>query len=37
MRVASQDVPVPFAGPLEDAVLPNEEKIYRAAVEVLEY
>ncbi len=36
-RVGSLDVPVPFAGPLEDAVLPNAEKIYRAAVEVLEY
>ncbi len=36
-RVASLDVPVPFAGPLEDAVLPNAEKIYRAAVDVLEY
>src|SRR5262249_45660870 len=36
-RVASLDVPVPFAGPLEDAVLPNAEKIFRAAVDVLEY
>jgi 2-oxoisovalerate dehydrogenase E1 component beta subunit len=36
-RVASLDVPVPFAGALEDAVLPNAEKIYRAAVDVLEY
>jgi 2-oxoisovalerate dehydrogenase E1 component beta subunit len=36
-RVASLDVPVPFAGPLEDAVLPNAEKIYKAAVGVLEY
>ncbi len=36
-RVASLDVPVPFAGPLEDAVLPNAEKIYKAAVDVLEY
>jgi 2-oxoisovalerate dehydrogenase E1 component beta subunit len=36
-RVASLDVPVPFAGPLEDAMLPNAEKIYRAAVDVLEY
>ena len=36
-RVASLDVPVPFAGPLEDAVLPNADKIYRAAVDVLEY
>jgi 2-oxoisovalerate dehydrogenase E1 component beta subunit len=37
MRVASLDVPVPFAGALEDAVLPNADKIYRAAVDVLEY
>ena len=36
-RVASLDVPVPFAPLLEDAVLPNAAKIYRAAVEVLEY
>jgi 2-oxoisovalerate dehydrogenase E1 component beta subunit len=37
IRVASLDVPVPFAGPLEDAVLPNADKIFRAAVDVLEY
>jgi 2-oxoisovalerate dehydrogenase E1 component beta subunit len=36
-RVASLDVPVPFSPPLEDAVLPSAEKIYRAAVDVLEY
>jgi 2-oxoisovalerate dehydrogenase E1 component beta subunit len=36
-RVASLDVPVPFAGALEDAVLPDADKIYRAAVDVLEY
>lgn len=36
-RVASLDVPVPFAAPLEDAVLPNADKIYKAAVDVLEY
>jgi 2-oxoisovalerate dehydrogenase E1 component beta subunit len=36
-RVASLDVPVPFAAPLEDAVLPSAEKIYKAAVDVLEY
>jgi pyruvate/2-oxoglutarate/acetoin dehydrogenase E1 component len=36
-RVAALDVPIPFAGPLEDAVLPNAEKIYKAAVDVLEY
>jgi 2-oxoisovalerate dehydrogenase E1 component beta subunit len=36
-RVASLDVPIPFAAPLEDAVLPDEDKIYRAAVSVLEY
>jgi 2-oxoisovalerate dehydrogenase E1 component beta subunit len=36
-RVASLDVPVPFSPPLEDAVLPSAEKIYKAAVDVLEY
>src|SRR5689334_13139582 len=36
-RVASLDVPVPFAAPLEDAVLPSAAKIYAAAVDVLEY
>jgi 2-oxoisovalerate dehydrogenase E1 component beta subunit len=36
-RVASLDVPVPFSGALEDAVLPNAQKIYDAAVRVLEY
>jgi 2-oxoisovalerate dehydrogenase E1 component beta subunit len=36
-RVASLDVPVPFAGSLEDAVLPSAEKVYRAAIDVLEY
>jgi 2-oxoisovalerate dehydrogenase E1 component beta subunit len=36
-RVASLDVPVPFSPPLEDAVLPNADRIFRAAVNVLEY
>jgi 2-oxoisovalerate dehydrogenase E1 component beta subunit len=36
-RVASLDVPVPFSPALEDAMLPNADKIYRAAVGVLEY
>ena len=36
-RVASLDVPVPFSPTLEDAMLPNAEKIYTAAVDVLEY
>jgi 2-oxoisovalerate dehydrogenase E1 component beta subunit len=36
-RVASLDVPVPFSGVLEDAVLPTAAKIYAAAVDVLEY
>ncbi len=36
-RVASLDVPVPFSPPLEDAVLPSEDKIYTAAVDLLEY
>jgi 2-oxoisovalerate dehydrogenase E1 component beta subunit len=36
-RVASLDVPVPFSASLEDAMLPNADKIYQAAVDVLEY
>ncbi|MAG70283.1 MAG: alpha-ketoacid dehydrogenase subunit beta [Vicinamibacterales bacterium] len=36
-RVAALDVPSPFAAPLEDAMLPTEEKIYTAARDVLEY
>lgn len=36
-RVASLDVPVPFSPALEDAMLPNADKIYRAAADVLEY
>jgi 2-oxoisovalerate dehydrogenase E1 component beta subunit len=36
-RLASLDVPVPFSGPLEDAVLPNADKICDAAIHVLEY
>jgi 2-oxoisovalerate dehydrogenase E1 component beta subunit len=36
-RVASLDVPVPFSAALEDAMLPNADKIYDAAIEVLEY
>lgn len=36
-RVASLDVPVPFSPTLEDAMLPNADKIHRAAVDVLEY
>ena len=36
-RVASLDVPVPFAGPLEDAVLPERRQDLPAAVDVLEY
>ena len=36
-RVGALDVPVPFSPPLEDAVLPSSQKIYDAAVRVLEY
>lgn len=36
-RVGGLDVPVPFSAVLEDEVLPNADKIYRAAVDVLEY
>jgi len=36
-RVGSLDVPVPFAGVLEDAVLPSAAKIYETALEVLHY
>jgi 2-oxoisovalerate dehydrogenase E1 component beta subunit len=37
LRVASLDVPVPFSAPLEDAVLPNAQKIEKAARRLLEY
>ncbi len=37
MRLASLDVPMPFSPPLEDAVLPTADKIYRAARRLLEY
>ncbi|MFN8059743.1 MAG: alpha-ketoacid dehydrogenase subunit beta [Vicinamibacterales bacterium] len=36
-RVASLDVPAPFSPPLEDAMLPNADKIHDAAVDVLSY
>ena len=36
-RVAALDVPAPFSAPLEDAMLPNPEKIYNAACKVLGY
>ena len=35
VRVASMDVPVPFAPRLEDEVLPNAQKVFEAAVNVL--
>jgi 2-oxoisovalerate dehydrogenase E1 component beta subunit len=37
MRVASLDVPVPFSPTLEDAVLPDAQKIEHAARYLLEY
>jgi 2-oxoisovalerate dehydrogenase E1 component beta subunit len=36
-RVAALDVPVPFAPPLEEYVLPNEEKVFRALQELSRY
>ncbi|MGI8573341.1 MAG: alpha-ketoacid dehydrogenase subunit beta [Solirubrobacteraceae bacterium] len=37
VRVASPDVPIPFSPPLEQAVLPNVERIREACRELLEY
>ena len=31
VRIASADTPVPFSGPLEDAFLPNAEKVIEKA------
>ncbi len=35
-RVAAHDVPIPFSPPMEDYVLPNEQKIVDAVRKVLE-
>jgi 2-oxoisovalerate dehydrogenase E1 component beta subunit len=37
LRVASLNVPVPFSPTLEDAVLPDVQKIEQAARYLLEY
>jgi 2-oxoisovalerate dehydrogenase E1 component beta subunit len=37
VRVATPDVPIPFSPPLEQAVLPNVERVREACLEVLEY
>ena len=34
-RVSRADVPVPFSPPLEDAMLPNEEKLLKAVREII--
>jgi pyruvate/2-oxoglutarate/acetoin dehydrogenase E1 component len=36
-RVAAPDVPIPFSPPLEDAVLPNVERVREACRELLAY
>ncbi|CAM5780277.1 alpha-ketoacid dehydrogenase subunit beta [Castellaniella caeni] len=36
-RVGAADVPIPYSPPLEDAVLPNADKIVAAALRTLEY
>src|SRR5581483_7607238 len=37
VRVSTPDVPVPFAPPLEQAVLPSVERIREASLELLAY
>jgi pyruvate/2-oxoglutarate/acetoin dehydrogenase E1 component len=37
VRVATPDVPIPFSPPLEQAVLPNVERVREACRELLEY
>ena len=37
VRVATPDVPIPFSPPLEQAVLPNVERVKEACRELLEY
>ena len=34
-RVSRADVPVPFSSPLENAMLPNEEKLLKAIREII--
>jgi pyruvate/2-oxoglutarate/acetoin dehydrogenase E1 component len=36
-RLATPDVPIPFSPPLEDAVLPNVERVREACRELLDY
>jgi len=37
MRVAALDTPVPYSPPLENAMLPNEQKIFEALTKLAEY
>ena len=37
MRVASADTPVPYSPPLEDAFLPNADKVVAAAKKLVAY
>jgi 2-oxoisovalerate dehydrogenase E1 component beta subunit len=37
VRVASPDVPIPFSPPLEQAVLPQVDRVKEAVRELLEY
>jgi len=37
MRVGATFTPIGFNRILENAILPNTEKIYKAAIELLEY
>jgi 2-oxoisovalerate dehydrogenase E1 component beta subunit len=37
VRVCTPDVPIPFSPPLEQAVLPNVERVREACLELLEY
>jgi 2-oxoisovalerate dehydrogenase E1 component beta subunit len=37
VRVATPNVPIPFSPPLEQAVLPNVERVREACLELLEY
>jgi len=37
VRISTPDAPIPFSPPLEQAVLPNVERVREACVELLEY
>ena len=36
-RIAAKDSHIPYAPPLEDAILPNRNRVYRGIKELLEY